>query len=104
MKPIAIASLAIVASLSLTGCASDKYYDLGFKIGSSENFVDAFIRQKAQNPYMTINGTYFESICRNYFNMYVKETDSSDFLLTTSNEFISLLNGCRAGYTDAQRP
>jgi len=93
MKFLPLASLALVASLSLAGCASeksDKYYDLGFKIGSSAGLINAW--EKGITPFT------FNELCEDFFDDYKQETGDTSFNLPSREDLALLLKGCRDGY------
>ena len=93
MKSLPIASLALVALLSLAGCASeksDKYYDLGFRIGSSAGFINAW--NKGITPFT------FNKLCQGFFDDYKQETGDTNFNLPSQENLALLLKGCRDGY------
>jgi len=93
MKFLPLASLALVASLSLAGCASeksDKYYDLGFRIGSSAGFINAYNNG--------ITNFTFNEMCEGFFDDYKQETGDTSFNLPSREDLALLLKGCRDGY------
>lgn len=99
MKVLPLASLTLVASLSLTGCASeksDKYYDLGFKIGSSAGFINAW--KKGFTPLT------FNELCEDFFDDYKQETGDTSFILPSREDFAFLLKGCSDGYRETYKP
>ena len=99
MKFLPLASLTLVASLALTGCSSensDKYYDLGFKIGSSAGFANAW--NKGFTP---LN---FNQLCESFFEDYKEETGDTTFVLPSREDFASLLKGCSDGYRETATP
>ena len=62
-----IASLALV--LALSGCSSDKYYDLGFKIGQSSYFEENWTYFKKMNPFFGDSlKKSFDQICEEFFD------------------------------------
>ncbi len=105
MKSFSIASLALITCLSLTGCASDKYYDLGFEIGTSSQLAENWEYFEKMNPIFGdgLKKT-FNQICEEFFDSYTEENDDKRFALPTSKELESLIQGCRDGYRDATRP
>lgn len=99
MKFLMLASSVLVASLSLTSCVSeksDKYYDLGFKIGSSAGFINAW--EKGVTPFT------FNELCEDFFDDYKQETGDTSFILPSREDFALLLKGCSDGYRDTSKP
>ena len=103
MKLLPIASLALV--LALSGCSSDKYYDLGFKIGQSSYFEENWTYFKKMNPFFGDSlKKSFDQICEEFFDAHTKENNDESFALPNSKQLDSLLQGCRDGYEEATRP
>lgn len=105
MKSLSIALLALITCLSLTGCASDKYYELGFEIGGSSELAENWAHFEKMNPIFGEGlKKSFDQICQEFFDSYTRESNSDSFALPTSKELESLIQGCRDGYRDATRP
>ena len=103
MNALPFASLAL--ALALSGCASDKYYDLGFKIGASSNFAENWAYFEKMNPFFGDGlKKSFDQICEEFFDFYAKENDDESFAFPTFKQLDSLLQGCRNGYEEATPP
>ncbi len=100
MKSLSIASLALV--LALSGCASDKFYDLGYEIGSSEQLIKRWEENSKMDKDSTFRTT-FRDLCTSLFDVYLRQTSDESFALPTSEELESLVKGCGNGWTDATR-
>jgi len=46
----------------------------------------------------------FNQLCKEFFDSYIKETDSKSFALPTAEELNSLIQGCRDGYVEVKAP
>lgn len=97
MKLLPIASLALI--LALTGCASDKYYDLGFRIGSSAEFVKSWNWYEKNNGFLGEDSRLsFGGLCERNFNSYVEEAGDNSYSFPSGESIKSLVQGCRDGY------
>jgi len=115
MKSLSIASLALVASLFLTGCAPDRYnawckqrnldcankfYDLGYEIGKSREFeieMDTDARYLESNPDETYE--FIVLNCKGIFDDYRRQ--DSSFALPTDEDIETLYQGCSDGWRAA---
>jgi hypothetical protein len=98
MKLLRLASLSLVAALSLSGCASDKYYDLGSELGSSANFVNAWGGTGGM-----IEGVpeVVNRACKEAYKKYLQKTGDREFANASSENLRELVKGCKNGFDKA---
>lgn len=105
MKSLPCVSLALIALLLPTGCASDEYYDLGFKIGSSAEFLDSWDRIEKLNQFVGGESKVnFNQLCEGRFQSYRDDEGGKSYVLPTRENVESLIQGCRDGFVEATRP
>lgn len=98
MKIVRLTLLALLAPMVLTGCSSNKYYDLGYELATAEGSYSCIWKDESPCKRFYEEDVDVNLFCRQVFDEYLDKTNDTEFLNASTENVKSVMEGCKAGY------